>query len=132
MSEESVGRFQEVVSCSLFHEYVQAHESLDDASASPSVVADAVTISAQALCDRYRRYLRRRRLATALLPISAKVIDKVLGDLPGDVADHATAAAEGWLTSHRRLVIYQLDETVAAIIGSRMEAFRRASSENSS
>lgn len=112
VAREHIDRYQQIVTSDLFEGYVKSEANLDeDAARVPSVISD-LRNRGQALVRQNPRILSLQRASIGLLRFSPKLVDAVLGKLPGVLADIAAGLGTTYLEERRRVVVYDFRSIV--------------------
>lgn len=101
-----VARFEEVFLSRLFDDYSTASLQLDNSKAEVRNSLELVQRTAKKLTERNASLLTTKESDLSLLTITSKLIDMILGSLPGKIAEIAVQYAEYARKENMRLVVY--------------------------
>jgi hypothetical protein len=118
LSREDAARFEELLASRLFAAAVSSHRQLDDSTIAAESAQRAIASAARELCDRNKR-LRQGKVGASLISFSARFVDRIFGQFTGGLGEHIATAAESWVASKQRLVVYELRPMVDSIMLAR-------------
>lgn len=117
---------EEVLNDVAFCSYMEKHTALEATDASLSDARQLIASASRSIVERHSRILRLERFSTSTLQISAKLIDTVLGGIPGKIGAQLVASAEKVLHERKRIVLYRYGDLIAQVREAQLGAlFRR-------
>jgi hypothetical protein len=110
-------RFEQVLTSALFVDYERAASELENEALAPSRAVVHVEKAGRRLVAHNKGLLRTSTLPMLLLSVTAKLVDAVLGALPGKLASATLDVAKPLLGGDRRVIIYDMATTAAKAFG---------------
>ncbi len=106
ISREQLDRYRTILESDLFARYVASETGLEDGTSDlPAVLSDLLE-RARALVRNNPKVLSVRRSSIGLLNFTPKIVDALLGKLPGAIAEMAANLGDSYLEDRRRIVVY--------------------------
>ena len=112
VDRSNVSRFQELLDTDTFSAYSGSHETFNDERNETATSLSLIRDTGNALIEKGRGVLTRKPMLIHLLNVFPKIVDNILGKLPGALAQLATDAAQGHMRDQQRVIIYQFDEWI--------------------
>lgn len=106
----------DIISSKSFSEYSLQQWQLESSVISSKTALNKVRNTGREIFRRNVRFLGLRQTAISLLPVTAKIIDVVLGRLPGTLAEYSARQAEKFLNDQRRIVVYDASAIYELVI----------------
>lgn len=128
VSTRNAAIFESIVCDSVYDRYLTSHSGLEDSSKSLASSASDVALMSRAVRARHRM-IRIESVSATALTITAKLIDTVLGGLPGKIGEELAKEAEAYLQNRQRLIVYKCSTHMIQIYLARLRGISRLAIE---